>query len=126
MLQVIRDSHLPSSHRIIPPGTMVTMDYKPNRLNVKIDSNNVCHSQRSAEEARGAHNPEAGGSKPPAATNDTFFSLVKSTPSVEYSLLSFAAPNSNNNSRFSELETAILSENDNRQGRFRVDRDHAV
>ena len=32
--------------------------------------------QRSAEEARGAHNPEVGGSKPPAANVFFFFFLV--------------------------------------------------
>ncbi|KAI9007371.1 hypothetical protein BC832DRAFT_450942 [Gaertneriomyces semiglobifer] len=33
---VVTKDDLPPSHRIIPPGGMVTMDYRPTRLNVHI------------------------------------------------------------------------------------------
>jgi hypothetical protein len=38
--QVVRRRELPKLHRIIKPGSMVTMDHRPNRLNVKVDKNN--------------------------------------------------------------------------------------
>ncbi|RUS20041.1 hypothetical protein BC937DRAFT_86502 [Endogone sp. FLAS-F59071] len=38
--QVVRDSQLPAIHRVARINTMLTMDYRPTRLNVKIDENN--------------------------------------------------------------------------------------
>lgn len=37
---------LPESHRVIPPNTMVTKDYNPNRLNVYVtEDRTVTHVQ---------------------------------------------------------------------------------
>ena len=35
--QTVRVEQLPPGTRVLPPGTMVTMDYRPNRLNVHTD-----------------------------------------------------------------------------------------
>ncbi|KAL2221306.1 peptidase inhibitor I78 family-domain-containing protein [Thermoascus aurantiacus ATCC 26904] len=37
---------LPESHRIIRPGDMVTMDYRPERLNVHVDDNGTVRDVR--------------------------------------------------------------------------------
>ncbi|KAB8278189.1 peptidase inhibitor I78 family-domain-containing protein [Aspergillus minisclerotigenes] len=34
---------LPQSHRIVKPGDMMTMDYKPERLNVHLDEQGTVH-----------------------------------------------------------------------------------
>ncbi|KAI5788246.1 hypothetical protein FPQ18DRAFT_344330 [Pyronema domesticum] len=33
---------LPSNHRIIKPGQMVTMDFQDDRLNVNVDGDGMC------------------------------------------------------------------------------------
>ncbi|GBC02128.1 hypothetical protein RclHR1_04470007 [Rhizophagus clarus] len=35
--KVVRKTDLPAEHRVIPPSAFVTMDFKPERLNVYID-----------------------------------------------------------------------------------------
>ncbi|KAL3473799.1 hypothetical protein BJX99DRAFT_233063 [Aspergillus californicus] len=37
---------LPESHRILKPGDGVTMDYKPERMNIHVDENNTVHDVR--------------------------------------------------------------------------------
>ncbi|KAK6335520.1 hypothetical protein TWF696_002293 [Orbilia brochopaga] len=32
----------PQAHRVIPPGTMVTKDFQPNRLNVHVNDEGRC------------------------------------------------------------------------------------
>ncbi|KAE8346740.1 hypothetical protein BDV24DRAFT_158371 [Aspergillus arachidicola] len=34
---------LPQSHRIVKPGDMMTMDYRPERLNVHLDDKGTVH-----------------------------------------------------------------------------------
>jgi predicted pyridoxine 5'-phosphate oxidase superfamily flavin-nucleotide-binding protein len=38
--RVVRRSDLPKHHRIVKPGTMSTTDFRPERLNVKLDEEN--------------------------------------------------------------------------------------
>ncbi|RIA90235.1 hypothetical protein C1645_770560 [Glomus cerebriforme] len=40
---VIRKTDLPTEHRVIPPDGMVTMDIKPDRLNVYIDHSSTIY-----------------------------------------------------------------------------------
>jgi hypothetical protein len=44
--QVVRRRDLPKLHRIIKPKSMVTMDYRPERLNVNVDADNRIVSVR--------------------------------------------------------------------------------
>lgn len=37
--QVVRIKDLPSYHRVLPPGAIMTRDYRLDRLNVFIDDN---------------------------------------------------------------------------------------
>ncbi|KAI8367642.1 uncharacterized protein BYT42DRAFT_504260 [Radiomyces spectabilis] len=36
---IFLEENLPTLHRVLPPNTMMTMDYRPDRLNVKVDKN---------------------------------------------------------------------------------------
>lgn len=38
-LQVIREKDLPKPHRVLPPNGVMTMDYRPDRLNIFVDEN---------------------------------------------------------------------------------------
>lgn len=42
--QYVKRSQLPAKNRVIGPGQFVTCDYISNRLNVRIDANNIIHS----------------------------------------------------------------------------------
>ncbi|KAI8887372.1 hypothetical protein K501DRAFT_242518 [Backusella circina FSU 941] len=33
----IRKKDLPTPHRVLPPGAIMTMDYRPERLNINVD-----------------------------------------------------------------------------------------
>ncbi|KAG2205772.1 uncharacterized protein EV154DRAFT_504330 [Mucor mucedo] len=35
--ECIRRKDLPQPNRVVPPGSMVTMDFRPERLNVRVD-----------------------------------------------------------------------------------------
>ncbi|KAI7882755.1 hypothetical protein K492DRAFT_127378 [Lichtheimia hyalospora FSU 10163] len=37
--EVVREKDLPKPYRVIPPDSAVTMDYRPERLNIFVDSN---------------------------------------------------------------------------------------
>ncbi|CAB4379042.1 hypothetical protein RhiirA5_352030 [Rhizophagus irregularis] len=39
--KVVRKTDLPAGHRVIPPSALVTMDFKPERLNVYIDTSST-------------------------------------------------------------------------------------
>ncbi|CAO3634901.1 unnamed protein product [Mucor hiemalis] len=39
--QVVRMNELPAGHRLLPPGRPQTRDYRPERLNVFVDENNL-------------------------------------------------------------------------------------
>ncbi|KAI8067062.1 hypothetical protein BC940DRAFT_301216 [Gongronella butleri] len=40
----VRMKELPSQHRILAPNSMCTMDYRPERLNIRIDDTNKVHA----------------------------------------------------------------------------------
>ncbi|CAG8574148.1 4610_t:CDS:2 [Funneliformis caledonium] len=42
--KVVRETDLPAGHRVVPPDAMVTMDFKPDRLNVYIDHSSIVTS----------------------------------------------------------------------------------
>jgi len=42
--QIVRRSQLPTPHRVLPPGAIVTMDMNPKRLNVHVDKANIVTS----------------------------------------------------------------------------------
>lgn len=44
--KVVRHSELPEGTRVIFPDTMVTMDYREDRLNLHVDNENVVTRQR--------------------------------------------------------------------------------
>ncbi|CDS06354.1 hypothetical protein LRAMOSA08882 [Lichtheimia ramosa] len=37
--EVIREKDLPKPHRVLPPNGVMTMDYRPDRLNIFVDEN---------------------------------------------------------------------------------------
>ncbi|TPX57641.1 hypothetical protein PhCBS80983_g03699 [Powellomyces hirtus] len=39
--KIVTKADLPESHRVLPPNSMMTMDFRPERLNVEVDANNV-------------------------------------------------------------------------------------
>ena len=39
--RIITREQLPLVHRVIPPGSMVTMDYRKERMNVHLDENDI-------------------------------------------------------------------------------------
>ncbi|KAI8367357.1 hypothetical protein EDC96DRAFT_506529 [Choanephora cucurbitarum] len=40
--EYVRVQDLPTPHRVLPPGTMATMDFRPERLNVHVDQSKRC------------------------------------------------------------------------------------
>ncbi|ORZ03021.1 hypothetical protein BCR43DRAFT_482592 [Syncephalastrum racemosum] len=42
--QIFHTKDLPRNHRVLPPGGVMTMDYRPERLNVYVDENNKVKS----------------------------------------------------------------------------------
>ncbi|KAG2179066.1 hypothetical protein INT43_001916 [Umbelopsis isabellina] len=42
--QVFRRKDLPKMHRVLGPDSMMTMDYRPERLNVRVDDSNKAKS----------------------------------------------------------------------------------
>jgi hypothetical protein len=43
-VQEFRERDLPATSRVLPPDSMMTMDYRPDRLNVHLDAGNVVTS----------------------------------------------------------------------------------
>lgn len=44
VLQVFRRKDLPKLHRVLHPDSMMTMDFRPERLNVRVDGSNKAKS----------------------------------------------------------------------------------
>ncbi|KAI8139467.1 hypothetical protein BJV82DRAFT_521901 [Fennellomyces sp. T-0311] len=42
--QVVRENELPAIRRILPPNSMMTMDFRPERLNIHVDANRKVRS----------------------------------------------------------------------------------
>ncbi|ORX57595.1 hypothetical protein DM01DRAFT_1406133 [Hesseltinella vesiculosa] len=41
---VVRRNELPSLHRVLAPNSVCTMDYRPERLNIRVDDSNKVHA----------------------------------------------------------------------------------
>ncbi|KAI7854573.1 hypothetical protein BDC45DRAFT_440710 [Circinella umbellata] len=42
--QVIHENELPKVRRVLPPNAIMTMDYRPERLNIHVDANQKIRS----------------------------------------------------------------------------------